>query len=284
MREDLVIEGDGFHWDCSERTRIMGVLNVTPDSFYDGGRYGDPDTAVRHGQRLADEGADIIDVGGESTRPGAEPVDTDEELRRVIPVIEKLKERIAQPVSIDTRKADVARGAIRAGARMVNDVSGMTADPEMVEVVSATGVPAVIMHTAGVPADMQRNPGYEDTVGEIVAWLGARIEYAVARSVRRSQIVIDPGIGFGKRLSDNLLLIRSVASFRKLKRPILIGPSRKSFIGRVLDADKNDRLEGTAAAVALSVANGASIVRVHDVREMGRVVRMADAICRARQE
>lgn len=262
----------------------MGVLNVTPDSFYDGGRYTGTDTAVRHGRRLADEGADIIDVGGESTRPGAEPVDTDEELRRVIPVIERLKDRIAQPVSIDTRKAEVARRAIRAGARMVNDVSGMTADPEMVEVVSSTGVPAVIMHTAGVPADMQRNPGYEDTVGEIVAWLGARIEYAGAHGVRRSQVVIDPGIGFGKRLSDNLLLIRSLASFRKLKRPILIGPSRKSFIGRVLDAEKNDRLEGTAAAVALSVANGASIVRVHDVREMGRVVRMTDAICKARQE
>ncbi len=284
MRDELVIEGDGFYWDCSKRTRVMGVLNVTPDSFYDGGRYTGTDTAVRHGRRLADEGADIIDVGGESTRPGAEPVDTDEELRRVIPVIERLKDRIAQPVSIDTRKAEVARRAIRAGARMVNDVSGMTADPEMVEVVSSTGVPAVIMHTAGVPADMQRNPGYEDTVGEIVAWLGARIEYAGAHGVRRSQVVIDPGIGFGKRLSDNLLLIRSLASFRKLKRPILIGPSRKSFIGRVLDAEKNDRLEGTAAAVALSVANGASIVRVHDVREMGRVVRMTDAICKARQE
>ena len=284
MRDELVIEGDGFHWDCSKRTRIMGVLNVTPDSFYDGGRHAGPDAAVRHGQRLADEGADIIDVGGESTRPGAEPVDADEELRRVIPVIERLKDRIAQPVSIDTRKAEVACRAIRAGARMVNDVSGMTADPEMVEVVSSTGIPAVIMHTAGAPADMQRNPGYEDTVGEIVAWLGARIEYAAEHGVRRSQIVIDPGIGFGKRLSDNLLLIRSLASFRKLKRPILIGPSRKSFIGRVLDAEKSDRLEGTAAAVALSVANGASIIRVHDVREMARVVRMTDAICRARQE
>jgi len=284
VRDELVIEGDGFHWDCSKGTRIMGVLNVTPDSFYDGGRHAGPETAVRHGQRLAAEGADIIDVGGESTRPGAEPVDTDEELRRVIPVIERLKDRIEQPVSIDTRKAEVARRAIRAGARMVNDVSGMTADPEMVGVVASTGTPAVIMHTAGAPADMQRNPRYEDTVGEIAAWLGARIEYAGEHGVRRTQVVIDPGIGFGKRLSDNLLLIQSLASFRELGRPILIGPSRKSFIGRVLDAEKEDRLEGTAAAVALSVANGASIVRVHDVREMGRVVRMTDAICRARQE
>ncbi len=284
MRGELVIEGDGFQWDCTERTRVMGVLNVTPDSFYDGGRYWDPYTAVRHGQRLADEGADIIDVGGESTRPGAEPVDLEEELRRVIPVIERLKDRIEQPVSIDTRKAEVARRAMRAGARMVNDVSGLTADPEMVEAVASARVPVVIMHAAGTPADMQRNPGYRDTVGEIVDWLGARIEHAVEHGVRRSRIIIDPGIGFGKRISDNLLLIRSLASFQTLKRPILIGPSRKSFIGRVLDVEKDDRMEGTAAAVALSVANGAGIVRVHDVREMGRVVRMADAICRARQE
>ena len=284
MRDDRVVEGDGFQWDCSKRTRIMGVLNVTPDSFYDGGRYRDPNAAVRHARRLADEGADVIDVGGESTRPGAEPVDTEEELRRVIPVIERLKDRIEQPVSIDTRKAEVARRAIGAGARMVNDVSGMTADPEMVGAVASAGVPVVIMHTAGSPSDMQRNPGYRDTVGEIVEWLDARIEHAVAHGIRRSRIIIDPGIGFGKRLSDNLLLIQSLASFRKLNRPILIGPSRKSFIGRVLDSEKDDRMEGTAAAVALGVANGASIVRVHDVREMSRVVRMTDAICRARQE
>lgn len=284
MPDERVVEGDGFRWDCSIRTRIMGVLNVTPDSFYDGGRYWDPYTAVRHGQRMTEEGADIIDVGGESTRPGAEPVRLEEELRRVIPVIERLKDRAGQPISIDTRKAEVARRAIGAGAGMVNDVSGMTADPEMVETVASAGVPVVIMHTAGTPRDMQRNPGYRDTVGEIVDWLGARIEHAVAHGIRRSRIIIDPGIGFGKRLSDNLLLIRSLASFRKLNCPILIGPSRKAFIGRVLDAEKDERMEGTAAAVALSVANGASIIRVHDVREMGRVVRMTDAICRARQE
>ena len=284
MPDERVVEGDGFRWDCSIRTRIMGVLNVTPDSFYDGGRYWDPYTAVRHGQRMTEEGADIIDVGGESTRPGAEPVRLEEELRRVIPVIERLKDRAGQPISIDTRKAEVARRAIGAGAGMVNDVSGMTSDPEMVETVASAGVPVVIMHTAGTPRDMQRNPGYRDTVGEIVDWLGARIEHAVAHGIRRSRIIIDPGIGFGKRLSDNLLLIRSLASFRKLNCPILIGPSRKAFIGRVLDAEKDERMEGTAAAVALSVANGASIIRVHDVREMGRVVRMTDAICRARQE
>ena len=284
MHDELVVEDAGFRLDCSKRTGIMGILNVTPDSFYDGGWYRDTETAVRHGLHMAGEGADIIDVGGESTRPGAEAVDLEEELKRVIPVIEKLNDRIEQPVSIDTRRAEVARQAIRAGARMVNDVSGMTAEPEMMEVVASAGVPVVIMHAVGSPADMQQNPGYKDTVGEIVDWLASRIGYAVDNGVRRSSIIIDPGIGFGKRLSDNLLLIRSLASFRTLKRPILIGPSRKSFIGRVLDVEKNDRLEGTAAAVALSVANGAGIVRVHDVREMGRVVRMTDAICRARQE
>lgn len=284
MDDEQVIEGDGFHWDFAQRTRIMGVLNVTPDSFYDGGRYWDPFTAVRHGQRLAREGADVIDVGGESTRPGAEPVDLEEELRRVIPVIERLSDRIEQPVSIDTRKAEVARRALNAGARLVNDVSGLTADTEMAGTVAAAGVPVVIMHTAGTPRDMQLNPGYRDTVGEIVDWLDARIAHAVVLGIRRSRVIIDPGIGFGKRLSDNLLLIRSLASFRPLNRPLLIGPSQKSFIGRVLDAEKNDRMEGTAAAVALSVANGASIVRVHDVRAMSRVVRMTDAICKARQE
>ncbi len=284
MCEGLYIQGGGIRWDCSERTRVMGVLNVTPDSFYDGGRYWDPYTAVRHGQRMADEGADIIDVGGESTRPGAKPVDPEEELRRVIPVIETLVDRIEQPVSIDTRSAEVARSAIRAGARMVNDVSGLTADPEMAGAVAAAGVPVVIMHSDGTPEDMQRHPSYEDTVSEIVDWLDDRIAFAIANGIERSQIIIDPGIGFGKRLSDNLLLIQSLAAFRKLDRPILIGPSRKSFIGRVLDAEKEDRLEGTAAAVSMSVANGASIVRVHDVGEMDRVIRMTDAICRARQE
>lgn len=284
MHDELVVEGTGFRLDCSKRTGIMGILNVTPDSFYDGGWYRDTETAVHHGLRMAGEGADIIDVGGESTRPGAEAVDLEEELKRVIPVIEKLSDRIEQPVSIDTRRAEVAHQAIRAGARMVNDVSGMTADPKMIEAVASARVPVVIMHTAGRPADMQKNPGYKDTVGEIVDWLASRIDYAVDNGVQRSRIIIDPGIGFGKRLSDNLLLIRSLASFRTLKRPILIGPSRKSFIGRVLDVKKNDRLEGTAAAVALSVANGAGIVRVHEVTEMGRVVRMTDAICRARQE
>ena len=262
----------------------MGILNVTPDSFFDGGRYDDPDAAVQRGVLLADEGADIIDVGGESTRPGAVAIDLEEELRRVIPVIERLRDRIDPPVSIDTRRAEVARQAIRAGARMVNDVSGMTVDPEMADAVASAGVPVVIMHTAGSPVVMQDNPHYEDTVGEIVDWLATRIDYATGKGIQRASIIVDPGIGFGKRLSDNLLLIRSLASFRSLERPILIGPSRKSFIGRVLDAEKDDRLEGTAAAVALSVANGAGIVRVHEVREMGRVVRMTDAICRARQE
>lgn len=283
MHDEFVVEGAGYKLDYSKRTGIMGILNITPDSFYDGGWYKDPDTAVDHALRLVDEGADIIDIGGESTRPGADAVCLEEELNRVIPVIKKLNGQIEKPISIDTRRAIVARKAIHVGARIVNDVSGLTADPEMVEMVASAGVPVVLMHTAGNPVDMQKNPSYKDTVGEIFNWLKTRIDYAVNNGIRRSQIIVDPGIGFGKRLNDNLLLLRSLACFRELERPILVGPSRKSFIGSLLDVAENDRLEGTAAAVALGVANGASMVRVHDVKEMGRVVRVADAICRSRQ-
>lgn len=284
MHDEFVVEGAGFRLDYSKRTGIMGILNITPDSFYDGGWYQDTDTAVDHALRLIDEGADIIDIGGESTKPGAEAVCLEEELNRVIPVIKKLEGQIEKPISIDTRSATVARQAIHAGARMVNDVSGLTADPDMVETVASVGVPVVIMHTAGNPRDMQNNPRYQDTVREIFKWLNTRIDYAAKNGIQKSKIIVDPGIGFGKRLSDNLLILRSLDFFRKLERPILIGPSRKSFIGCLLDVAENDRLEGTAAAVALGIANGASLVRVHDVKEMGRVARMADAICRSRQE
>ena len=284
MQEPLIVKGTGFSFDCSKGTRIMGILNVTPDSFYDGGWYKNIDTAVSHGTKMAEEGADIFDIGGESTRPGADIVNVDEELQRVIPVIEKLCKLIQQPISIDTRRAKVAREALHAGARIVNDVSGLTADSEMVEVVASSKVPVVIMHTLGNPRIMQENPSYIDTIREVKDWLTKRILYAVENGIKRSQIIIDPGIGFGKRLIDNLLLIRFLASFKKLGCPILIGPSRKSFIGNLLDLNEDDRLEGTAGAVALSVANGANIVRVHDVNKMRSVIRIADAICGVQQE
>lgn len=262
----------------------MGVLNVTPDSFSDGGRYFDTTAAVAHGCRMAADGADIIDVGGESTRPGSEGVSLDEELRRVIPVVMRLTEMIDVPVSIDTRKAEVARRAIEAGVSIINDVSGLQADPEMASVAAETGVAVVVMHHKGTPRDMQRRPYYDDTIGEIHAWLANRIAALVQAGIARARIIIDPGIGFGKRVSDNLLILRNLSSFRSLGCPILVGPSRKSFIGRILDLPEYDRMEGTAAAVVLAIANGAHIVRVHDVRPMVRIARMTDAIVRAEQE
>jgi dihydropteroate synthase len=284
MSSSLVIEGAGFCFDCSRRTHVMGILNVTPDSFSDGGRYVELDRAIAHAMDMADAGADIIDIGGESTRPGSEGATLDEELRRVIPVIDELSRRLDIPLSIDTRKAEVARQAIRAGARIVNDVSAMTADPDMPGVVAASGVPVILMHARGTPADMQKNPWYQDTVGEIKQWLRERVDAARSAGVPQNRLIIDPGIGFGKRVSDNLLLLRSLDRFHDLGCPVLIGPSRKSFIGRILDLPEQERTEGTAAAIVLGIAHGAHIVRAHDARPMIRVVRMTDAILRARQE
>jgi dihydropteroate synthase len=280
----FVIEGEGFRLDCRRRTHVMGILNVTPDSFSDGGAFFDPDAAVAHGRQMAADGADIIDVGGESTRPGSEGVSPDEELRRVLPVVERLAGTLEVPVSIDTRKAEVARQAIRAGARIVNDVSGMTADPGMEGVVADAGVPVVLMHSKGTPKTMQQHPWYRDPIGEISAWLADRVQAARQSGIRPNRIIVDPGLGFGKRVSDNLLILKSLEAFHTLACPVLIGPSRKSFIGRVLDLGEQERIEGTAAAVALGIAHGAHLIRVHDVRTMVRVARMTDAILRATQE
>lgn len=279
-----IIEGPGLHLDLSTRTHVMGVLNVTPDSFSDGGAFFDLDDAVAQGCRMAEDGADILDVGGESTRPGSESVQTDEELRRVIPVITQLTKRLDIPVSIDTRKAEVARRAIDAGARLINDVSGLTADPAMGTVVAETEIPVVLMHSKGIPKDMQRNPYYEDTIGEIKTWMADRIAALCRIDIRKDRIIIDPGIGFGKRISDNLLILKSLKAFHSLGCPLLIGPSRKSFIGRILDLPEQEREEGTAAAIAIAIAGGAHIIRVHNVRVMARVARMTDAIVRAEQE
>lgn len=266
------------------RALIMGVLNCTPDSFYDGGRYFSHAAAIAHGQRLADEGADIIDIGGESTRPkgvyggGAEPVSAEEEKSRVLPVIEALAKTLNIPLSIDTYKAEVAAAAVQAGASLVNDISGFQFDPQMPETVARLGVPVVIMHTKGSPADMQSNPVYENLLDELYLYFEKQIALAGAAGIAEDRLIIDPGLGFGKRLQDNYEILHRLQEFRGLGCPILVGPSRKSFVGKALNLPPEQRLEGTAAAVAAAVMNGAHLIRVHDVMEMRRVVTIAELI------
>jgi len=268
-------------FDCSERTLVMGILNVTPDSFSDGGRFLDRATAVAHATRMVDDGADILDVGGESTRPGSTSVSADEELERVHPVIERLAElHPAIPISIDTRKADVAAEALDAGATIVNDVSG-GADPAMFDVVRGREAAVVLMHMRGEPATMQEASQYDDVVGEVHEYLRQRIEAAELAGIDPERIAIDPGIGFGKDLDQNLHLMHGVGALLDLGRPVLVGPSRKKFIGTILDLPEEERVEGTVGAVVWMVARGAHLVRVHDVKEVVRALRVSDAIARA---
>jgi dihydropteroate synthase len=262
------------------RCLVMGVVNVTPDSFSDGGRYLDPDAAVAHGQALAAEGADLLDVGGESTRPGAGGVTEAVELERVLPVVEGLAASAGVPVSIDTRKAAVAAAALSAGAAMVNDVSAGRHDPELLAVAAQNKVPLVLMHMRGNPATMQDDPSYDDVVAEVEAFLDERCQAAEAAGVDHDALVVDPGIGFGKRDRDNYALLDDLARLTRLGHPVLVGTSRKGFIGRALDAPVDQRLEGTAATVVWAVQRGARIVRVHDVGPMVRAVRMTEALLR----
>jgi dihydropteroate synthase len=271
----------GLELPVRERTHVMGILNVTPDSFSDGGRFAGEAEAIRQGVAMAAEGADIVDVGGESTRPGAEDVDAGEETRRVVPVIRALAAAVDVPISIDTTKASVAEAALEAGAVIVNDVSAMRADPAMAEVVAASGAGLVLMHMLGTPRTMQVDPRYDDVVVQVVDALLGWAAAAEAAGVERERIVIDPGIGFGKTAEHNLTLLRHLDRMVLTGYPVLVGPSRKSFIGLTLGLPVDERLEGTAAAVAWSVAAGAQLVRVHDVRPMVRVVRMTEAIMRA---
>ena len=268
-------------FDCSERTLVMGILNVTPDSFSDGGRFLDRATAVAHATRMVDDGADILDVGGESTRPGSTPVSADEELERVHPVIERLAElHPAVPISIDTRKTDVAAEALDAGATIVNDVSA-GADPAMFDLVRDREAAVVLMHMQGDPTTMQEGPHYDDVVGEVHEYLRQRIEAAELAGIDPERIAIDPGIGFGKDLDHNLELMHGVDALLDLGRPVLVGPSRKKFIGTILDLPEEERVEGTVGAVVWMVGRGAHLVRVHDVKEVVRAVRVSDAIARA---
>jgi len=262
----------------------MGVLNVTPDSFSDGGRYRDPEDAVRRAIAMAEAGADLIDIGGESTRPGSDPVPVPDEIDRVVPVIKRLAAEIDVPLSVDTRRAEVARAALDVGAEIVNDVTAGS-DPAMFDAVVASGAGVVLMHMQGEPKTMQVSPHYDDVVRDVRDFLADRVERAVDAEVSRDRICIDPGIGFGKSLQHNLLLLRHIDALFDIGRPVLVGPSRKAFIGRLLGIeDPDDRMEGTAGAVSWLAARGVHLVRVHDVREMVRVVRVVDAIVRAVDE
>jgi len=265
-----------------ERTLIMGILNVTPDSFFDGGRFASPDKAIEEGVRMVEEGADILDVGGESTRPGSDPVSTDEELRRVIPVIGELAKRVDVPISIDTTKAAVAREAVKCGAEIINDVSAMRFDADMPQVASTTGAGLILMHMRGMPKNMQSGSLiYKSLFDDISDFLRERLQRAQSCGVERERTMLDPGIGFGKTAEDNMRLLKHLSRFRALGRPILTGVSRKSFIGKATGSEPADRLEGTAAAVAVAIMNGSSVVRVHDVKIMKKVAVMTDAIVRA---
>ena len=260
-------------------TLVMGIVNVTPDSFSDGGKFFSPEVAISHASKLIAQGADIIDIGGESTRPGAEQVSESEELKRVIPVIEKI--RTDNPtilISIDTTKASVAKHAVEAGADIINDVSGLSFDNNMIGIVESFNIPVVIMHMKGNPQNMQLNPEYKDIVNEILDFFKMKIKIAIQSGINRSMIILDPGIGFGKTVEHNFELLSRLNEFNVLELPIMIGPSRKSFIGITLDLPPEDRVEGTAAAVSAGVMNGASIVRVHDVKSMKRVVRIIEKV------
>ena len=278
-------------WVCGKhilrvgkRTLVMGIVNVTPDSFSDGGRFIETDRAIEHAIRLASDGADIVDIGGESTRPGSDPVPDEVEMSRVLPVIEGVVREVTIPISIDTTKATVAREALRAGASIVNDISGFRFDPELPKVVAEFGAGIVLMHIRDNPKIMQADTFYHDIFEQISDYLENGIQIAKSAGIAHSSIVVDPGIGFGKSVTDNYRLIDKLSYFRRLGCPIMVGPSRKSFIGKVLDLPADKRIWGTAAAVACAILNGADIVRVHDVEEMIQVARICDKFRQTRDD
>ncbi len=256
----------------------MAILNVTPDSFSDGGKFADPNQAVNRALNLMEEGADMIDIGGESTRPGAEPVSLDEELNRTIPVIESIRKESDCLISIDTYKSAVAEAALNAGANVVNDISGFTFDSKMAPLVAKKNASVILMHIKGTPRDMQKNPHYDNLIEEIKSFFQQQVELAKIAGVRSKKIILDPGIGFGKRLEDNFAIIRELGQIRAMGYPVLLGPSRKSFIGMALDIPVEERLEGTLASITAGIMNGARIVRVHDIVETRRAVTITEKI------
>ena len=272
---DFQVKGQRLALD---RPLLMGIINVTPDSFSDGGQFYDPQRAVEHAIRLVGEGADLLDIGAESTRPGAQPVDEQEERRRLIPVVAAVAKAVSVPISVDTSKAEVAKAAIDAGAVMVNDVTALRGDSAMVEIVAKAGAGVALMHMQGSPQTMQHAPQYDDVIGEVARFLAARARFAIERGVARNRIVLDPGIGFGKTLTHNLDLLANLHVLKELGYPLLVGPSRKGFIGQLTRQSVEARGWGTEAEVALAVEQGANILRVHDVAPMKDVANVAAAL------
>jgi len=265
--------------DDNRKTLIMGILNVTPDSFSDGGQFNNYQKAINHALKMEYEGADIIDIGGESTRPGAKPVTIEEELNRIIPVIEGIRKNSNIVISIDTYKSKVAAKAITTGANIINDISGLRFDNNMVYLANELQVPIIIMHMLGNPKNMQNNPSYTDIIKELILFFQERVELMTSNGISKNNIILDPGIGFGKTVDHNFTIIRELSSIVDMGFPVLVGPSRKSFIGNTLNLPPDERVEGTAAAVTAAIMNGLRIVRIHDTKEMLRVVRITERIC-----
>ena len=276
------MKSDNFNiWlkDNNRKPLIMGILNTTPDSFSDGGKFDDSLKAIDQAFKMEDEGADIIDIGGESTRPGAKPVDLKEELKRVIPVIEGIRKKSNIVISIDSYKSNVASTAIAAGANIINDISGLRFDNKMVHFASEAQVPIIVMHMLGNPQNMQNDPSYSNLMNELITFFQERVDLLTLNGINKNNIILDPGIGFGKTNDDNFTIIRELSRVVALGFPVLVGPSRKSFIGNTLNLPLEDRIEGTSVVVTAAIMNGSRIVRVHDVKEMLRVVKMTENIC-----
>ena len=276
----FVLNWEAHHLDLSRRTHVMGVLNVTPDSFSDGGHYFEADRAVEHALAMDRDGADIIDIGGESTRPYSKKISIAEEIDRVIPVIETLQGKVSALISIDTCKSTVAEEALKAGASIINDISALRFDPEMAQIAARAGVPVILMHMKGTPGDMQKNPVYDDLINEILDFLKDAVDRAETDGISRELTVVDPGIGFGKTFDHNLRIIRDLSRFKSLGRPVLLGPSNKAFIGHILDREPHERDTGSMAAVAAGVMNGAHIIRAHNVKKAVETVKIIDAVKR----
>lgn len=283
-RHSYELKWSRFHLSLGKETRIMGVLNVTPDSFSDGGLFFQRDRAIAQGETLAAQGADLLDIGGESSRPFSDSISSQEEIQRIVPVIKELVKRISIPISVDTYKAEVARAALDAGAALVNDISALDSDPSLAKVIAANKVPVILMHMQGNPRDMQVDPKYNDLLEDISQFFIERIALAQDQGIPRENILIDPGIGFGKSFDHNLTLIKRLDYFQKLDRPICLGTSRKGFIGKIIDQEPLNRDWGTAATLVLGAWQGAHMVRVHNVAAAKQVLAVADALIEAAEE